>query len=127
MTIKEVTEIEKLRRLIEKENKLMEVENELSTNFYDFEMFDESLLEIVKKNNKEIDYSVLFLLRIFWKTMSETDKDGYDVEDWNFKSYFDCFVENLDKVNLNQKSYRIYFKELVKYVIDDINNKSNNE
>lgn len=116
-----------MRRLIEKDKNQIEQSDNMVVNFYEFEMFDESIMNVVKKNDKELDYSILFLLRIFWKIMSDTDKDGYDVKDWNFESYYDCFINNLDKVDLNQNSYRTYFKELVKYMVGELRVKTKNK
>ena len=123
MEILKVKEIEKLRRTINKE-----VDEKSLSNFYEFEMFVDDLLNEVIETDSEIDYSILFLMRIFWCVMKDLDKEknGYDVKEWGSVEYYNFFKDNIDKVNLNQKSYRTYFKELVKYMLGDLEVKSNN-
>ena len=115
--------MEKLRRTINKE-----VDEKSLSNFYEFEMFVDDLLNEVIETDSEIDYSILFLMRIFWCVMKDLDKEknGYDVKEWGSVEYYNFFKDNIDKVNLNQKSYRTYFKELVKYMLGDLEVKSNN-
>ena len=123
MEIIKVKQIEKLRRMINDE-----VDEKSLSNFYEFEMFVDDLLKEVIETDSEIDYSILFLMRIFWCVMKDLDKekDGYDVKEWGSVEYYNFFKDNIDKVNLNQKSYRTYFKELVKYMLGDLEVKSNN-
>lgn len=108
MRIKKVKEIEVLRRKIEnnEENKLVDV-----SDFYEMDLY-----------NEDDDVNVLFLLRIFWCTMKDLDneKKGYDVKEWNFKNYYKFFIDNVDKVDLNSKSYKMYFKDLVKDYVKNL-------
>ena len=108
MRIKKVKEIEVLRRKIEnnEENKLVDV-----SDFYEMDLY-----------NEDDDVNVLFLLRIFWCLMKDLDneKKGYDVKEWNFKNYYKFFIDNVDKVDLNSKSYKMYFKDLVKDYVKNL-------
>ena len=91
-------------------------------DFYNWNMFDESVLNHIQKHNKELDFSMLFLMRIFWKILKDCDVDnkGYEVDSWGSEEYYQFLIKNLENVNLNQDCYRNYFKSLVKYVINDL-------
>jgi GT2 family glycosyltransferase len=110
-----VKELEKMRR------KISNNDNEVSLgsvvgNFYELELLNDSQLK------KELDFKVLYIMRIFWKLMYDLDKEkeGYDVKEWESKDYFNFFNENIDKIDLNDKSYKMYFKDMVKLMYNDI-------
>lgn len=112
INIVKVKEIELMRRKLESENKITINGFELE-NFY-----DEDLI------NCE-DCNVLFLIRIFWCVMKDLDKEkkGFDVKEWNWKNYYKFFTENIDKVDLNNNSYRLYFKKLVMFYKNELEKK----
>lgn len=94
--------------------------------FYDSRILNDDNVELIFNNETRVDFSILFLMRVFWKLMLDLDKDGtgYNVIDWGIEDYYGFFCDNLDKIDLNQKTYKVYLEELVKYVICDIKSKS---
>jgi len=114
--IRKVKEIELLRRMEEKKNKINIDGFELK-NFYEEDLFDGKKL------------NVLFLIRIFWCCMKDLDneKKGYDVLEWDYENYYKFFCDNIDKVDLNKNSYRLYFKKLVSYYKNELEKKLKND
>ena len=54
-------------------------------------------------------------------------KKGYDVLEWNYENYYKFFCDNIDKVDLNKNSYRLYFKKLVSYYKSELEKKLKND
>ena len=54
--------------------------------------------------------------------MNDLDKEckGYDVVEWNIENYFNFFIDNIDKVDLNKKYYKMYFKDMVFYMLKSL-------
>lgn len=105
-------DIELIRRMVEKNNEI-NISGLKLENFYEEDLFDGENL------------NVLFLMRIFWCVMKDLDKEkkGYDVKEWNWKNYYKFFTDNIDKVDLNKDSYRLYFKKLVMFYKNEIEKK----
>ena len=98
------------------------------TEFYDFRMLSIDNIESIFNDKTRVDYMITFLMRIFWKSMMDLDSSGtgYNIIDWSIEDYYKFFCDNISEIDLNQESYKIYFEELVKYVILDIKSKNNN-
>tara|TARA_R110002050_G_scaffold300784_2_gene472657 strand:- start:2835 stop:3218 length:384 start_codon:yes stop_codon:yes gene_type:complete len=112
-----------------KEGNMVGLDNGNIRNFYELDFKE------LNWEDKEGE-RVLFLLRIFWSVMKDLDngEDGFDVnsgkllyvdiKDWDTKDYVSFIKDNLDKVNLNEGNYRMYFNDLVGYFIEFINSDS---
>tara|TARA_R110001592_G_C13179757_1_gene750732 strand:- start:3523 stop:3906 length:384 start_codon:yes stop_codon:yes gene_type:complete len=112
-----------------KEGNMVGLDNGNIRNFYELDFKE------LNWEDKEGE-RVLFLLRIFWSVMKDLDngEDGFDVnsgkllyvdiKDWDTKDYVGFIKDNLDKVNLNEGNYRMYFNDLVGYFIEFINSDS---
>ena len=97
---------------------LTEIEiKDLVENLYDYKFFNEDLED--SNLNQNFQLVMFILLRIFWKVMDDLDVDGkgYEIEKINQFDLFQLLSENIEKINLNQNSYRLYFKDLIRIVI----------
>jgi hypothetical protein len=92
-------------------------------NFYNEEFFNiEQLyknLDSLSDDEKCYHHLYLFITRIFWKMMNDLDVDneGYDVENWELPDYIKLF-KDIDKIDLNSKSYQLYFKEMFGFLLN---------
>lgn len=113
-----VKELERLRRMINKKSDSVSIGEKVG-NFYELDLLDDI------QYKKELDFKVLFIMRVFWKLMNDLDKEkeGYDVKEWESKDYFKFFNDNIDKVDLNDKCYKMYFKDMVSLMYNNIVNK----
>lgn len=130
MRLKKGKELEEIRMKLKiKEGNMVGLDNGNIRNFYELDFKE------LNWEDKEGE-RVLFLLRIFWSVMKDLDngEDGFDVnsgkllyvdiKDWDTKDYVSFIKDNLDKVNLNEGNYRMYFNDLVGYFIEFINSDS---
>ena len=88
-------------------------------NLFEFNFFNNDKIEKVISNNKEVEYNILFVLFFFWKVLNDVKYEG-DVRDWGMNDYYNFFIENIDKINLNEEKYKVGIKDCIKYIIRDV-------
>ena len=117
-----VKDIERLRRMMNNDNEISNLFKDVSSNFYEFDFYEKDRLNFIEKVGSEESYDVLVLMRVFWYMMNDLDKEckGYDVVEWNIENYFNFFIDNIDKVDLNKKYYKMYFKDMVFYMLKSL-------
>ena len=120
-----VKDIERLRRIMNSDNEINNLFKDVSSNFYEFDFYEKDRLNYVEKVGSEDGYDVLVLMRVFWRLMNDLDKEckGYDVIEWNIENYYNFFIDNIDKLDLNKKCYRMYFKDMVFYMLKSLSSK----
>ena len=125
MNVIRVKNIERLRRMMNSDNDINDLFKDVSSNFYEFDFYEKDRLNFIEKVGSEESYDVLVLMRVFWKLMNDLDKEkeGYDVLEWNVENYYNFFIDNIDKVDLNKKYYRMYFKDMVFYMLKNLSSK----
>lgn len=99
------------------ENQKKEKLNELVKNFYESDLLIEFLNEEVglNENSKTIG---LILLRIFWKVKMDLDLNGneYKNEEIDGEEVYNLISNKIDLIDINHKTYKQYFKDLLKVV-----------
>lgn len=98
----------------------------------DFLNMKQLVKDLYETDDKEEIYHhlYLFVARIFWKMMDDLDVEnkGYDVKDWELSDYIKLF-DQIGDINLNKKSYQLYFKQMFGFLINFLihNNKENDK
>ena len=117
-----VKDIERLRRIMNKDKDINNLFKDVGSNFYEFDFYEKDRLNYIENIDKVESYDVLVLMRVFWYMMNDLDKEckGYDVVEWNIENYFNFFIDNIDKVDLNKKYYKMYFKDMVFYMLKSL-------
>ena len=117
-----VKDIERLRRIMNKDKDINNLFKDVGSNFYEFDFYEKDRLNYIENIDKVENYDVLVLMRVFWYMMNDLDKEckGYDVVEWNIENYFNFFIDNIDKVDLNKKYYKMYFKDMVFYMLKSL-------
>ena len=99
------------------ENQKKEKLNELVKNFYESDLLIEFLNEEVglNENSKTIG---LILLRIFWKVKMDLDLNGneYKNEEIDGEEVYNLISNKIDLIDINHRTYKQYFKDLLKVV-----------
>jgi len=99
------------------ENKKEEKLNELVKNFYESDLLIEFLNEEVglNENSKTIG---LILLRIFWKVKMDLDLNGNEYKNGEIDGgeVYNLISNKIDLIDINHKTYKQYFKDLLKVV-----------
>ena len=88
-------------------------------DFLKFEFFSGDKINQIIENNKELEYNILFVLTICWKIINDIDFQE-DVRDWNLNDYHNFLVKNIDNLDLNKIQYKVVFKDLIKFIINDL-------
>ena len=98
-------------------NKKEEKLNELVKNFYESDLLIEFLNEEVglNENSKTIG---LILLRIFWKVKMDLDLNGNEYKNGEIdgEEVYNLISNKIDLIDINHKTYKQYFKDLLKVV-----------
>ena len=86
-------------------------------NFYE----SESLIGLLNEDlslEKNSNVIGIILLRIFWKVRMDLDIDGNGYENGKIDSedVYNLITENIEILDTNHKSYKQYFKDLLKVV-----------
>jgi hypothetical protein len=125
LNVIKVKNIERLRRMMNNDSEINNLFEDVSSNFYEFDFYEKDRLNYIEKVGSEDGYDVLVLMRVFWRLMNDLDKEckGYDVIEWNIENYYNFFIDNIDKVDLNKKCYRMYFKDMVFYMLKSLSSK----
>ena len=86
-------------------------------NFYE----SESLIDLLNEDlslEKNSNVIGIILLRIFWKVRMDLDIDGNGYKNGKIDSedVYNLITENIEILDTNHKSYKQYFKDLLKVV-----------